>query len=184
MNFRFTEDDAAAMLNLIDLALVQQQALPPLPESGTAAAMDIEQQDIEQQGHPQNPDATATSELEALRQQQQELQEEARQLELRQQQVQQEAAQTAGWLQDDQRIGSSGREPDSKQEGAAPADGNAECPSSVDLFAPANESRRPSMDGAGSAVEIPRETKPRGKPGRTVTAKRRAPSRRKRVLDD
>lgn len=173
---RFTEEDAAAMLNLIDLALVQQQALPPQPESGTAAAMDIEQQ-----GDLQNPDGAAPSELEALRQQQEELQEEARQLELQQQQVQHEAAQTAGWPHD-RRIASSGHEP-AKQEGAAPADDHAESASSVDLFPPPNEPRRPT-DETGSAIELVRETKPRGKPGRTATAKRRAPSRRKRVLDD
>ncbi|XP_026193311.1 uncharacterized protein LOC34622903 [Cyclospora cayetanensis] len=42
---RFTEEDAAAMLSLIDLALVQQQALPTLPEGAIPASAEVQTQE-------------------------------------------------------------------------------------------------------------------------------------------
>ncbi|KAL8272682.1 hypothetical protein Esti_003386 [Eimeria stiedai] len=168
---RFTEGDAAAMLNLIDLALVQQQALPPLPEPTAVAAG-------EPRDHLENGGDAAQIELEALRQQQQELQEEARRLELQQQQVQ--AANEQG---EDRPPLPSQREENTAQH-SGQAENTQEPSSSLDLFAPPEEVRQPGADGTSLPQNRPTETKARGRGGRTPTAKRRAPSRRKRMLDD
>ncbi|KAL8450786.1 hypothetical protein Emag_003074 [Eimeria magna] len=177
---RFTEDDAAAMLSLIDLALVQQQALPPLPEPTAVAAVDVEPRD-----HLGSGDDAAQMEMEALREQQHELQEEAKRLELQQRQVQ------AASEQGEARPPSHEARPPSQspsEKGTAPDAAQAENPPEpsplLDLFASPEELRQRAADGASPAQNPPTQTKARGRGGRTPTAKRRAPSRRKRVLDD
>ncbi|CDJ51051.1 hypothetical protein, conserved [Eimeria brunetti] len=81
---RFTEDDAAEMLGVIDLALVQQQPLPPLPPD-TTAPMDVDSQAEAQKA------ACASSEPGDLQQHPQEMQSEAGGLEPQRQQAQNEA---------------------------------------------------------------------------------------------
>ncbi|KAL8454575.1 hypothetical protein Emed_000296 [Eimeria media] len=169
---RFTEDDAAAMLNLIDLALVQQQALPPLPEPPAVAAV------VEPQDHSGSGDDAAKMEMEALRQQQQELQEEAKRLELQQRQ-----AQAASEQEEAQPPPQSSCEKGTTQE-SGQGETSQEASSLLDLFASPEELKQSAADGATPVQNSPRETKARGRGGRTPAAKRRAPSRRKRVLDD
>ncbi|KAL8435670.1 hypothetical protein ACSSS7_002331 [Eimeria intestinalis] len=170
---RFTEDDAAAMLKLIDLALVQQQALPPLPEPTAVAAMDVDPRNL-----PRHGADAAQIEMDALRQQQQELQEEARQLELQQQQVQVASEQVEDWPPPP-----SPREKGTTQD-SGQADNTQEPSSLFDIFAPPEEAKQPAADGPSPPQNTPTAAKARGRGGRTPSAKRRAPSRRKRVLDD
>ncbi|KAL8431403.1 hypothetical protein Efla_001758 [Eimeria flavescens] len=169
---RFTEEDAALMLNLINISLVQQQALLPLPEPAAPTAMDVEER-----GQVHGGSGTPPSELDALRKQQEELQEEARQLQLQRQQ-----AQAASWSGDDGQPATSERQEHSMQD-AAPADSVPGVPPSLDLFASPEEAKILVSEEA-SAQDTPKGAKPRGRGGRTPAAKRRPSSRRKRVLDD
>lgn len=163
MDLRFTEDDASTMLSLIDLALVQQQALPSLPEPAKTTVMNVELQD-----DAQNIRGTTSAEVEVLQRQQEDLQEEARQLDLQQQQVQ------AAALPPDDQPASCHEEPTRQ---AAKANNSPEC--SLDLFAPPELADQPAAEGTSA-----KEKKLRSKAGQTAIAKRKAPSRKKRVLDD
>lgn len=167
---RFSEDDAASMLNVIDVALMQQQAVPAHSEPAGSTAMDVELK-----AASQNVKSAPQSELEALQQQQQELQEEARRLELRQQEVQ-----AADLPRNDLPSNTSGHDECAKN---VLASGIPPKCSTIDLFAAPGEVAQPAAE-TYPRPDSSRGSKPRGRPGRTATAKRRAPSRRKRVLDD
>ncbi|CDJ30661.1 uncharacterized protein EMH_0060250 [Eimeria mitis] len=167
------------MLAVIDLALVQQQPLPPLPEyaARAAAPMDVDSQ-------AESKKACAPAEPRELQQQQVEMQTEVTGLEPQQQEVQQQAEHSMALQNDAEPAEAKANEAnDGQQDHPSLAGTDQHCSESVDLFAPAGEAMPPATHDTGCADATPKETKPRGRAVRGA-AKRRPVSRRRRVLDD
>lgn len=178
--FRFTEEDAAAMLHLIDLALVQQQPLPPAPEPAREEAAPMA---VDAQADPQEASAPAAAEFQALQLQHEELEDEARELGAQQHQVQLEANETVGSPANSQLTVRKDNGNDEQHNSSSAANACLGVSDTLDLFAPAEAASEPGACKAGSADATPKEAKPRAKAVRGA-AKRRPVSRRKRVIDD
>ncbi|CDJ41322.1 hypothetical protein, conserved [Eimeria tenella] len=177
---RFTEEDAAAMLHLIDLALVQQQPLPPAPEPAREEAAPMA---VDAQADPQEASAPAAAEFQALQLQHEELEDEARELGAQQHQVQLEANETVGSPANSQLTVRKDNGNDEQHNSSSAANACLGVSDTLDLFAPAEAASEPGACKAGSADATPKEAKPRAKAVRGA-AKRRPVSRRKRVIDD
>lgn len=176
---RFTEEEAAEMLGLIDLALVQQQPLPPLAECASDAPASM---DVDSQAGTKKP-ALASRGPGELHEEQPEMQDEVTGSETRQKQAQQEAEHSIGLRVDAESEETHRNAPDGDQEQPRATVTDKHCSESESLFAPAEDMLTTAARNAGCAETAANEAKPRGRAVRGA-AKRRPVSRRRRILDD
>ncbi|CDI83179.1 hypothetical protein, conserved [Eimeria praecox] len=193
---RFTEDDAAEMLGLIDLALMQQQPLPPLPECATNRAAPT---DVADRATPMEVDSQAeskkaaysSSEPEEVHQTQSEAQSGVRGMQLQEQQTQKDANHSIGLRKDAEPDEAKGNASEGHQDQQSPVNNCQQRSELVDLFAPAEQAVHspaeqavmPAGQDAGCGDNTSKEAKPRGRAVRGA-AKRRPVSRRRRIIDD